>query len=87
MTADKVSIIVPVYNAAAYLEATVKSVCDQSYENWELLLVDDCSTDGSRELIERLAAKDKRVRPVFQKANHGAAQARNAGIRKLWVLM
>lgn len=82
MTSDKVSIIVPVYNAAAYLEETVKSVCGQSYENWELLLVDDCSIDGSRELIKSLAADEKRIRPVFQTENHGAAQARNAGIRE-----
>lgn len=82
MMTDKVSIIVPVYNAAEYLEETVKSVCRQSYENWELLLVDDCSCDGSRELIQGLAAKDERIRPVFQTKNQGAAQARNAGIRE-----
>lgn len=82
MTTDKVSIIVPVYNAAAYLEETIKSVCGQSYENWELLLVDDCSTDKSRELIIDMAAKEGRIRPVFQPKNYGAAEARNAGIRE-----
>ena len=50
-----VSIVVPVYNAAKYIEATVMSVVNQSYEKWELLLVDDGSTDGSVEIIKKLS--------------------------------
>lgn len=75
-----ISIIVPVYNACRYLEDTVRSVQEQSYEAWELLLVDDCSTDESPALIERLAAADKRIRSIRQEVNAGAAQARNRGL-------
>lgn len=82
MTAEKVSIVVPVYNAEKYLEETVESVRRQTYENWELLLVDDCSSDKSAEVMKRLAERDARIRPVFQPQNGGAAKARNRGIRE-----
>ena len=82
MTAEKVSIVVPVYNAEKYLEETVESVRRQTYENWELLLVDDCSSDTSAEVMKRLAERDARIRPVFQPQNGGAAKARNRGIRE-----
>lgn len=82
MTAGKVSIVVPVYNAEKYLEETVESVRKQTYENWELLLVDDCSSDKSAEVMKRLAERDARIRPVFQPQNGGAAKARNRGIRE-----
>lgn len=75
-----VSIVVPVFNACRYLEETVRSVQSQSYSDWELLLVDDCSTDGSVELIQRLAASDGRIRCIRQAANGGAARARNRGV-------
>ena len=48
-----VSIITPVYNAEEYLEETILSVINQTYKNWELLLIDDCSTDGSYKIIEK----------------------------------
>lgn len=76
-----VSIVTPVYNAAAYLEKTVELVEAQTFADWELLLVDDHSADGSRALMERLAAKDARIR-VLETApgRKGAAGARNTGI-------
>lgn len=80
---DLVSIIVPVYNANKYIEATVLSVVAQTYENWELLLVDDGSTDGSGETIKRLAGEDStgRIKVLFP-AEHGtAARARNYGLK------
>ncbi len=77
-----VSIVIPVYNGAEFLEETVRSVQNQTYTNWELLLVDDCSGDGSRDLMERLAKEDTRIRCLFQEKNAGAAQARNRGIRE-----
>ncbi len=55
-----VSIVVPVYNAAPYLEETVRAVQRQTFENWELLLVDDRSADESGEIMRRLAAQDGR---------------------------
>ena len=77
-----VSIVVPVYNAAKYIEATVMSVVNQSYENWELLLVDDGSTDGSVEIIKKLENEDNtgRIKVLFPKEHGTAAKARNYGI-------
>lgn len=82
MAGERVSIIVPVYNAAAFLRETVASVQAQTYANWELLLVDDCSTDESPRLLRELAGQDERIRPLFQTENGGAAAARNRGIRE-----
>lgn len=76
-----VSVVVPVYNVRRYLEACVKSVQGQSFRNWELILVDDGSTDESGALCDALAKEDDRIR-VFHKANGGQADARNHGIRQ-----
>lgn len=78
---DKVSIIVPVYNVEKYIRETVASVKAQTYENWELLLVDDGSTDTSRQILKELAGKenDERVRLICQE-NCGVARARNRGL-------
>ena len=79
---ELVSIIVPVYNANKYIEATVKTVQEQSYENWELLLVDDGSTDGSTETIKRIVEADvtNRSVPLFPEEHGSAARARNFGL-------
>ena len=75
-----VSIVTPVYNAAAYLEKTVALVEAQTYPDWELLLVDDHSADGSRELMEKLAERDGRIRVLeTEPGKKGAANARNTG--------
>ncbi len=76
-----VSIIVPVYNAVKYIETTIDMVSRQTYKDWELILVDDASTDGSADLIEKLvASQGKRVRLIRKSVNEGAAAARNTGI-------
>lgn len=74
-----VSVIVPVYNAKLYLPACVESVLSQKYGQWELLLIDNGSTDGSRELCEGYAAAHDHVRVLCQE-DGGASAARNAGI-------
>lgn len=74
-----ISIIIPVYNAAPYLAACVGSVLAQEDENWELILVDDGSTDGSGLLCDRMAAGHDRIRVIHQK-NAGLSAARNAGL-------
>ncbi len=74
-----ISVIVPVYNAAAYLETCVLSVRSQSFDSWELLLVDDGSTDASPGLCDQWAARDPRIRALHQR-NGGVSAARNAGI-------
>ena len=75
----KYTIIVPVYNCLPFLSECVQSILQQSEPDFELLLVDDGSTDGSGALCDSLAQGDSRIR-VFHKANGGAASARNYGI-------
>ncbi len=79
---DKVSIIIPVYNAEKYIRDTVASVQAQTYTNWELWLIEDSSEDGSRQIIEELAARDPERIRAFSKENEGAAKARNFGLEK-----
>lgn len=76
-----VSVVIPVYNVRNYLEKCVKSVIDQTYSEWEAILVDDGSTDGSGEICEELALKDKRIQ-VIHKENGGLSDARNVGVQK-----
>ena len=76
-----ISVIVPIYNAESFLAATVSDICSQTYENLEILLVDDGSVDGSLQLCHALAAGDSRIR-VLHKDNGGASTARNLGIRE-----
>ncbi len=75
----KVSVIIPIYNSIDCLERCVRSVCAQTYQNLEILLIDDGSTDGTGPLCDRLAGTDDRIR-VIHKENGGASSARNAGI-------
>lgn len=74
-----VSVVVPVYNVEPYLEKCIRSVLTQTYANFELILVDDGSTDGSRAICDRTAERDARVR-VIHRENGGLAAARNSGI-------
>lgn len=74
-----ISIIVPIYNTSQYLERCVRSICNQTYKNLEIILVDDGSTDGSGAQCDRLAELDKRI-TVYHKANGGLSDARNYGI-------
>lgn len=76
---ELISIIVPVYNIKEYLERCVNSILAQTYENIEVLLVDDGSTDGTSQLVDELGKKDNRIR-VFHKENGGSSSARNLGI-------
>lgn len=79
---NKVSIIVPVYNAEKFIPETIGYVQNQTYQDWELLLVDDCSSDKSMEIAFAEAKKDARIRPILQEKNAGAANARNCGIKE-----
>ena len=78
MTAT-VSILMPVYNAASTLEAAVSCIMGQKHENWELLLINDGSTDKSGEICDKLAGEDSRIRVIHQE-NRGAGAARNRGL-------
>jgi len=75
-----VSIITPVYNSAAYLDGTVQSVLEQSFSSWELIMVDDASTDDSLSIARLYKEQDKRISVISLKENSGAALARNRGI-------
>ena len=77
----KISVIIPVYNLENYIENCLKSIQSQTYKNLEIIVVDDGSTDGSRKIIENLAAQDKRIIPIF-KRNEGVSTARLSGIKK-----
>lgn len=79
MFTPKVSIIVPVYNLEDYIEKTVASLLVQTYQNIEIVLVDDGSKDASLSIIEQLAASDSRIKYATQ-PNGGAAKARNTGL-------
>ena len=76
---DLVSIIVPMHNAEQYITKTIQSVLDQTYQNWELLLIDDCSIDHTLQVTA--AFDDNRIVLVQQERNLGAAMARNRGIQ------
>lgn len=73
------SIIIPVYNVSQYLSITIDNVLSQTYKDFELILVDDGSTDGSGELCDLFASKDSRVHVIHQK-NSGVSVARNTGV-------
>ena len=76
---DKISIIVPIYNMEKYLNKGVNSIINQSYENLEIILVNDGSTDDSLNICNKFKKKDKRV-VVLKKENGGLSSARNYGI-------
>ena len=73
------SVIMPVYNGEQYLNYSIQSVLNQTYKDYELILVDDGSTDHSLEICEKYQSKDKRIRVISQE-NKGISGARNAGI-------
>lgn len=75
----KVSIITPCYNAAHYIASTIQSIQRQTLTDWEYLLVDDGSTDGSAAIIRKMASTDKRIK-LIQKENGGSASARKLGL-------
>lgn len=78
---ELVSIIVPVHNAGAYIEKTIETVKAQTYSQWELILVDDCSTDDSRQKIRSYVREnDGQIRLIEKTCNEGVARARNTGI-------
>lgn len=81
MEYDLVSIIMPSYNST-YISESIDSILAQSYENWELLITDDCSTDNTRDIVAEYAAKDPRIKLFKLKQNYGAGVARNNSIEQ-----
>lgn len=79
MMNELVSIIMPSYNTANFISKTIKSVLEQTYENWELLIVDDCSTDDTDKIVFKYT--DKRITYLKNKKNLGAAISRNIALK------
>lgn len=82
MKKEMVSIIVPVFNAEKYLENTINTILNQSYDNFETIFVDDKSNDNSISIIKKYEKKDKRLKLIENQVNSGAAVSRNNGIKQ-----
>lgn len=80
MVNELVSIITPVYNNSEFIKQTIESVQKQTYKNWEMIIVDDCSTDRTPELIKKISQKDNRIKYIKLENNSGAAIARNKAL-------
>lgn len=76
------SVVMPAYNSEKYIAEAIESVIKQTYTNWELLIINDCSTDNTEEIIKSYLQKDTRIKLIKQKENQGVANARNTGIEK-----
>lgn len=76
-----VTVIIPLYNAEKYISETIKSVINQTYQNWEMIVVDDCSTDSSRDIVKNFEDQDSRIKLIQSTVNFGGpALPRNIGI-------
>ena len=78
---DLVSVIMPTYKCGKYIEKSIKSVQAQTYKNWELIIVDDCSNDGTVETVLDLKKEDDRISLYQNSTNSGAAVTRNTALR------
>ena len=74
---DLISIITPTYNCGNFIAETIESVLKQSYQNWEMIIVDDCSTDDTEEIVTKYVLHDNRIKYYKLERNSGAAIARN----------
>ena len=82
MMDELVSVIMPNYNSERFIDETINSVLSQTYQNWELLIVDDCSTDKSVEIIKSYCDRDLRIKLFVNEKNSGAAASRNRALRE-----
>ncbi|MCX3264878.1 glycosyltransferase family 2 protein [Pedobacter agri] len=79
-----VSIIIPSYNSAGFISATLDSVLSQGYENWELTVIDDCSSDETCAVVSAYASMDTRISLIALSENQGVSNARNTGLENSW---
>lgn len=77
-----VSIITPSYNSSKYIEETIRSVQSQTFKEWEMIIVDDCSTDNTIDIVEQFILSDNRIKLFENNTNLGAAETRNLAIKK-----
>lgn len=78
---DLVTVVTPSWNSEKYIEETIRSVQAQTYKAWEMVIVDDCSTDNTVEIVKKISAEDPRVKLIALEENGGAAKARNISMR------
>ena len=78
---DLVSIIMPTYNSADFVEESIESILSQTYTNWELIITDDNSTDDTRLILQRYASEYKNIKYFFLYQNSGAGYCRNNSIK------
>lgn len=78
---ELVSIITPAYNCGRFIAETIRSVLNQTHQDWEMLIVDDCSSDNTREIVEEFCKADPRIKYHCLQKNSGAAGARNTALR------
>ena len=81
MIDDLVSIIMPAYNAEKYIAEAIESVLKQTYRNWELIIVNDCSIDATEQIVKKYQEQDQRIRLCSLIKNKGVANARNTAIK------
>ena len=79
---DLVSIIMPSYNTAQYISKAIKSVINQTYTEWELIIVDDCSTDNTYEILDKECLENSKIRFFKNPKNYGAAVSRNKALKE-----
>ena len=82
MSKPELSIIIPAYNCAASVTQIVNSILRQDFKDFELIIINDCSTDNTLDILKKLAKTDRRIKVVNQNKNGGASAARNTGIAK-----
>lgn len=80
--APRVSVVMPVYNGARFLAEAIESVCRSTFRDFELLVLDDLSSDNSAEIADRLAANDSRIRVLRMSERHGVSRIRNVGVKE-----
>ena len=76
-----ISIITPLFNTEIFIQSTIESVLSQTYQKWEMIIIDDGSTDGSVDIVRPFAKKDERINLICLPGNNGSAHARNEGIK------
>lgn len=82
MKEDLVSIVTPTYNCGKFIAETIESVIEQTYKNWEMIIVDDCSKDDTQTIVGKYIKNNKRIKYIKFEKNQGAAIARNVAIKE-----
>ena len=81
MKKNLVSIITPMYNSEKYIRMTIESAINQTYNDWEMIIVDDCSSDNSPEIVSEYIKYDSRIKYIRTDSNKGVSNARNIALK------